>query len=315
MALVYVGKLAYWGIGKTPMYKRVKASLKRKASRAKGELIDNALRSDYMKRTYDYVPTWIISYLLRFIVDLFIYYQLRSSTAGWVSTLYNMVVSVVISVVLSIFSPFFYDLADKYNDQISQFTNHVTKRMTWDYFYKWQTRIGAFVGLTAIIALYFVQITSVWVIECIVHTMICGFVTGLIEDWQLRKKIPVAVEVNVFNVRKDMYQHQHNIHDANPIAANYTLVKPVQYGDTMNTMNTMMVLESYRQDHRPKPQRAIVIYVGKKRPPPPKHRPNITINNYFTQVNVTNSNINIKCAKNVNVMDSVVIIKDYLPKN
>jgi hypothetical protein len=169
-------------------------------AKLKKKLIIGALKSDYAKRTYDFVPTWIISYILRFIVDFLFYFRLRfiidpAWTLGWKCIYWpaNMLVAVGISVIVTMSSPLFYDLVWQYKKHIKKFTNHIADRMTWNYYYIWQTRIALILSGLAIAILLMVEITSYWLIECIIHTLICGYILGQYEEWRATIMRPQVV--------------------------------------------------------------------------------------------------------------------------
>jgi hypothetical protein len=153
---------------------------------AKRKLLIGALKSDYAKRSYDFLPTWLISYFLRLVVDFILYYRLRvpieSTHNLGVYYATNLCVAVVISVGVTMCSPFFYDVVWQYEQHIKKFTNHVADHMSWHYYYIWQTRIFIALSLLAIAVLSWVEVTSMWLIECIVHTLICGFILSKYEE-------------------------------------------------------------------------------------------------------------------------------------
>ena len=160
-------------------------------TKLKKKLIIGALKSDYAKRTYDFIPTWIVSYILRLIIDFLFYSRLRFTidpawTLGWKCIYWptNMFIAVGISIIVTLASPFFYDLVWQYEKHIMKFTNHVADKMTWNYYYIWQTRIAVMLAGIAIVILLMVEITSHWLIECIIHTLICGYILGQYEDWR-----------------------------------------------------------------------------------------------------------------------------------
>lgn len=169
-------------------------------AKIKKKLIIGALKSDYAKRTYDFVPTWIVSYVLRFIIDFLFYFRLRfvidpAWTFGWKCIYWpaNMIIAVGISVLVTMASPFFYDIVWQYEKHIKKFTNHVADRMTWNYYYIWQTRIVLILAGLAIATLLMIEVTSYWLIECIIHTLICGFILGQYEEWRMTIMRPQVV--------------------------------------------------------------------------------------------------------------------------
>jgi len=175
---------------------------------AKRKLIIGALKSDYAKRTYDFIPTWLISYILRLIVDFMLYYRLRLPvTENYLYYPLNMLIAVVVSAGITMCSPIFYDLVLQYEKHIQKFVNHVSDRMTWNFYYTWQTRIVVALSLILIVVLCFVQISSMWAIECIIHTLICGFILSIYDEWKLTIMKPQAVyyeEVDV-SVKSSKY--------------------------------------------------------------------------------------------------------------
>jgi len=154
---------------------------------AKRKLLIGALKSEYAKRTYDFLPTWLISYIMRLFVDFMLYYRLRVPVESLANNwgLYyasNLCISVVISVIVTMCSPFFYDVVWQYETHIKNFTNQVANHMSWQYFYMWQTRIVVALSILGIIVLSWVEVTSMWLIECIIHTLICGFILSKYEE-------------------------------------------------------------------------------------------------------------------------------------
>lgn len=170
-------------------------------AKIKRKFIIGALKSDYAKRTYDFLPTWLVSYVLRFIVDFLFYFRLRfyvdpSWTFGWKCIYWplNMAIAVGISVIVVLCSPFFYDLVWQYEKHIKKFTNHVADHMSWNYYYIWQTRIALGMSACAIAILLCIEVTSYWIIECILHTLICGYILGQYEDWRVTIMKPRDVQ-------------------------------------------------------------------------------------------------------------------------
>jgi len=195
---------------------------------AKRKLLIGALKSDYAKRSYDFLPTWLISYILRLFVDFMLYYRLRVPVEqlvhGWGLYVGNFCIAVVISVFVTMCSPFFYDIVWQYEEHIKKFTNHVADHMSWDYFYVWQTRIVVMLALLCIIIFSYVEITSIWLIECIIHTLICGFVLSKYEELREYISKPRIVHCEYVNMRanvKNIYsvpsackQVHHSYHDS-----------------------------------------------------------------------------------------------------
>ncbi len=161
--------------------------------------INTALTSDYAKRTYDMLPTWILSYVLRTFVDFAIFYRLYTG-----NYLVNLMMSVFVSVVVTMASPFFYDLVWQYKDNIQKFTNHVVKNMSWDYFYKWKTRISLTTASILIFILYmdWIVVTNWWIIECIIHTVVCGFILTKYDEVKEYISKPHPIECNVEDIHK-----------------------------------------------------------------------------------------------------------------
>ena len=145
----------------------------------KAYAINTALTSDYAKRTYDVIPTWVVSYILRTFVDFVIFYRLYTR-----NYLVNLMMSIAISVAVTMASPFFYDLVWQYKENIQKFTDHVVRNMSWDYFYMWKNRIALTVSGTLIFILYmdWIVVTNWWIIECIIHTVVCGFILGKYDE-------------------------------------------------------------------------------------------------------------------------------------
>lgn len=159
--------------------------------------INTALTSDYAKRTYDVIPTWILSYIIRTFVDFALFYRLYTR-----NYLVNLMMSVVVSVVVTMSSPFFYDLVWQYKDNIQKFTDHVVRNMSWDYFYTWKNRIALTTASVLIFILYmdWIVVTNWWIIECILHTVVCGFILGKYDEVKEYISKPRPIEYRVENV-------------------------------------------------------------------------------------------------------------------
>ena len=48
-------------------------------------------------------------------------------------------------------------------------------------------------SLMLIVVLCFVQISSMWAIECIIHTLVCGFILSIYNEWKLTIMKPQVV--------------------------------------------------------------------------------------------------------------------------
>lgn len=175
----------------------------------KRKLLIGALKSDYAKRAYDFLPTWIISYILRVVVDFLLYYRLKlplENTPLYVYYPVNMCIAVLTSICVTMCSPFFYDVVWQYETYIKEFTNHVADHMTWDYYYKWQQRIAAVIAIALVVIFSFVSISPAWLVECIVHTVICGIILGKYEEWRIVIAKPAPVFYEVYDARIRVYQ-------------------------------------------------------------------------------------------------------------
>lgn len=176
-----------------------------------------ALKSDYAKRIYDFIPTWIISYILRTIFDFMFYHRFKipieTITDAHISLkvlyyLFNMFIAVVVSVGVTMCSPFFYDVVWQYEDHIKKLTNHVADHMTWDYYYTWQTRIVVIIAAIAIAILSYVEVTSSWIIECIIHTLVCGFILTKYEELREHISKPAPVYWEYVEEKPRIYKYQ-----------------------------------------------------------------------------------------------------------
>lgn len=257
-------------------------------AKLKKKLIIGALKSDYAKRTYDFIPTWIVSYVLRFIIDFLFYFRLRfyidpAWTLGWKCIYWpaNMLIAVGVSVIVTLASPFFYDIVWQYEKHIKKFTNHVADRMTWNYYYIWQTRIALILSSLAILTLLMVEITSYWIIECIIHTLICGFVLGQYEEWRTTIMRPQV-----------LYWEQY---DASVKAQTYTTFSTAVPKFAKKAYHDTTYINDYVT-----PQRAKVV------------NPQVLINTYIrnTTKNQLNITVKNKLQINNNVLN-VMIFDDY----
>lgn len=209
---------------------------------AKRKLIIGALKSDYAKRTYDFIPTWLISYILRLIVDFMLYYRLRLPTelSPYLYYPLNMLIAVVVSVGVTMASPLFIDIVLQYEKHIQKFVNGVADRMSWEYYYTWQTRIVVAISLILIVVLCFVQISSMWAIECIIHTLMCGFILSIYEEW----KITIMKPQNVYYEEIDVTVK----------SSKYVVVatRKESYAKKDYIDSTSMVIYDYKQPSRAK---------------------------------------------------------------
>lgn len=162
--------------------------------------LKTALKSDYARRTYDVLPTLLISYVMRTVVDCLIFYRLYTTY-----TLLNLLLSIIVSVAVTITSPFFYDVVWQYKDHIQKFTDHIVDHMTWNYYFTWRNRIVLLLVITTIFILYmdWIVITNWWVIECIIHTLVCGFILGKYDEVKDIIMKPTSVYFQVYDLKKE----------------------------------------------------------------------------------------------------------------
>lgn len=174
----------------------LKTVIENKQSQLKNYAINSALTSDYARRTYDFIPTWILSYILRTFIDFVLFYRFYTRYY-----FVNMFMAVIVSVAVTIASPFFYDIVWQYKDHIQKFTDHVVRNMSWNYYFKWKNRIVLTSACVIIAILYmdWIVVTNWWIIECIIHTLVCGFILGKYDEVKEYVSKPKQLEYTVAN--------------------------------------------------------------------------------------------------------------------
>ena len=181
-------------------------------------------------------------------------------------------------------SPFFYDVIWQYKEHIHKFTDHVVDHMSWNYYFTWRNRIVILVASTAIGILYmkWVVITNWWVIECIIHTLVCGFILGKYDEIKETIMKPVPVVYRVYDLKREAREAQRFI---NPV---HIPVRQIRHAST--NADERFRFHGYQPSVRAK---------------------KVFINNGIVAKNkIVNKSVN----NTLNVMGNVFIISDYCPK-
>jgi hypothetical protein len=258
-------------------------NFKAKKQKLKKYALKTALKSDYARRTYDVLPTWIVSYVLRNFVDFVLYYRIITQYY-----LLNLGIAIIISIMVTMASPFFYDVVWQYKGHIQKFTDHIVNHMSWNYYFTWRNRFVLIAASVVIMILYmdWIIITNWWVIECIIHTLVCGFILGKYDEVRNYITKPKVMDVHPFDYDKEARAAMHFI---KPV---HIPLRQVRYAN-VNINDNFMRHNRYK--HTPSSRaKKVVIRAG-------------IIHN--TKV-IQNAGI----IQNINIFGGMNLISDYSPK-
>lgn len=161
--------------------------------------LDKFVKSDYLRNNTNILPLSGITMVIRSLFNFLIMSRLHTGIKY-----IDFPLSVCITIILSLTTPLYYDVISYiWESDILKFTNIVVDNLWhkdgWTFFELWKGRILGFIGMTCIIALFFVEVTSSMIQEFILHMMICGAITEKMNlhilDLIEKKPKPINVEL------------------------------------------------------------------------------------------------------------------------
>ncbi len=141
---------------------------------------EKLLRSKYARENVNAIPMTIVSVLLRLIFNFLILSKLKTGN-WWV----DFIVSVVITIIITLFSPFFYISIKAHSDVFMHYTDMILDGMLKPgepgYAEMVKNRVLIFMGIILIVLLEFLNITSRYVQELLLHSLITGIISEFIQ--------------------------------------------------------------------------------------------------------------------------------------
>jgi len=158
-------------------YKKAKKEV---VSYAGSYAYEKLLRSKYARENVNVIPMTIVSVLLRLIFNFLVLSKLK--TGNWCL---DFIVSVVITIIITLFSPFFYISIKAHSDVFMHYTDIILDGMLEPgepgYAEMVKNRVLISMGIILIVLLEFLNITSRYVQELLLHSLITGIISEFIQ--------------------------------------------------------------------------------------------------------------------------------------
>ena len=167
---------------------------------------DSFLRSKFARDKINTLPMSIVSMIIRVVFNFLIFSRLVTGIK-----MLDFVLSMIVTTIITLMAPFFYTSIKAHDDFFLLHTNYVIDRFMgpggWEYIEKIKNRLLLSIGILLIFILQFIKINSRFVQEFIVHALITGFVSDLIQRWIDVPKIR-QLHFGMTNVMAKNYQYQ-----------------------------------------------------------------------------------------------------------
>ena len=159
-----------------------KKSKKKVFSYAGSYAYTSLLRSKFARDKINALPMSIVATVVRTIVNFLIFSRLITGIK-----LFDFLLSMIVTIVITLMAPFFYTSIKAHEDMFLLHTNNFIDRFMgpggWEYVETLKNRILLLIGIFLLIILQFVKINSRYLQEIIVHALITGFITDIIQRW------------------------------------------------------------------------------------------------------------------------------------
>lgn len=140
------------------------------------------INSKYTRQKLNLIAIFIISIVIRNIVDIVIYILISGS-----NTFINFAISIIITVSLSIIWEYAELCIFKFKDDIQKLTNYILDNYEYELYKKWRKRFIITMCLLLCSYSYIIEITSALFRECIYRFLITYYIIDKIEDYYLKK--------------------------------------------------------------------------------------------------------------------------------
>lgn len=145
-------------------------------------LFATIVNSKFTRRKLNLVLVFALSFFVRNIIDLLVYLVIRT---GYPIVDFLMSVCVTISVIL--LSPYIEDSIGRYEVELQALTNKLVDNYTFEQYKKWRKRAVFSTCMFLLVFLYFVEVTSAWLMVSIVHFLITTYALEKIDDYRDNK--------------------------------------------------------------------------------------------------------------------------------
>ena len=152
------------------------------------------LNINYTRRQVNLLLLIVCSFFLRNFIDILIYGLLKS---GYQSL--DFTLSVIITVLLTSKATYIERVVKVFEEKLLRVTNYMIDNYSYQ---RYKTVRKIFIALSStsvLIYLYFVEITSVWLMWSVAHFLICCFIIDKLEDWENHQGWPGLVRTFIRN--------------------------------------------------------------------------------------------------------------------
>lgn len=160
-------------------YKKTK---KKALSYAGSYAYDSFFRSKFAREKINTIPMSIIALIIRSASNFLVFSKLRTGI-HWL----DFIISMIITILVTILSPLFYTSISAHEEGFMTYTNNFVDNFLgpngWEYVENIKNRLVLTLGITLIIILQFVNVSSRSLQELIVHTLITGYISEQILEW------------------------------------------------------------------------------------------------------------------------------------
>ena len=223
----------------------VKSAKNKALSYAGKYAYEKFVRSKYAKDHVNAVPIAVISVIVRMVLNILILSKLVTNIV-WL----DFLISVTITVTITLLSPLFYISIEAHSKGFMHYTNIFINNFLgpngFEYLEMVKNVIIFVVAIILLIILQFIEVTSSYIQKIIIHLMITGIISDLIQRWldTLGRKERLYYGMTYYKPAR-LYKLTHK----NYISTPYRMI---QYCDTNN-----------RIIMGPDPQRALVVSKNK----------------------------------------------------
>lgn len=216
----------------------VKSAKNKALSYAGKYAYEKFVRSKYAKEHVNAVPIVVISLIVRTILNILILSKLVTNIV-WLDS----IISIIVTVIITLLSPLFYISIEAHSKGFMHYTNIFINNFLgpngYEYLEMVKNVIVFVVAMILLILLQFIDVTSRYIQKIIIHLMITGAISDLIQRWidTLGRKRRLYYGMTYFKPAKS-----YKLTDVP------TPYRSIQYCDT----NNRIIMGS-------KPQRALVV--------------------------------------------------------
>ena len=143
---------------------------------------EKLVRSEYARKNVNAIPMTIISLIIRIVFNFLLISRTKTGT-WWL----DFIFSIIITIIITLLSPFFYTSIKAHRDGFMYYTNIFLNGLLEpgdpEYIERLKNRVLIITGIILIIILQFVEINSMYVQVLVVHSLITGIISNMLQQW------------------------------------------------------------------------------------------------------------------------------------